>query len=100
MRLVFVSIAVLALGGAASAQAVAINSARTPEQRAVAFDAADANKDGKLDLAEFKKAVDPAILAQLPDDVIGQFKVQRDADKDGFVSREEFLAPGRVEIQR
>ena len=100
MRLVIISISALSLAPAASAQAVAISSARTPEQRAAAFDAADANKDGKLDLAEFKKAVDPAVLAQLPDDAIGQFKAQRDTDNDGYVSRDEFLAPGRVEIQR
>ena len=100
MRLIAIPVAILIFGGAAAAQTTIINSERTHEQRAAAFDAADANKDGKLDLAEFKKAMDPAILAQLSDDAVGQFKAQRDVDNDGYVSRNEFLAVGRVEIQR
>jgi Ca2+-binding EF-hand superfamily protein len=99
MRLTVIFAASLLVAGAASAQnVVQLQSSRTPEQRAAAFDAADANKDGKLDLAEFKRAMDPEILAQLPEGVPGQLKVQRDTNNDGYVSRTEFLAPGKIEI--
>jgi len=99
MRFVIISFAVLALAGAASAQQVLqLQSTRTPEEREAAFKAADANKDGKLNLAEFTKAMDPEILAQLPEGVVGQMKAQRDTDGDGFVSKAEFLAPGRIQI--
>jgi Ca2+-binding EF-hand superfamily protein len=99
MRLIVMFAAGLVLAGAASAQqTLQLRSARTPEQREAAFKAADANKDGKLDLAEFTKAMDPEILAQLPEGVLPRLKDERDADKDGFVSHAEFMAPGRVQI--
>ena len=99
MRFVIVSAAVLGLAGAASAQQVLqLQSTRTPEEREAAFKAADANKDGKRDLAEFRNAMEPQILAQLPAEAIGQLKAQRDTDADGFVSKAEFLAPGRIQI--
>jgi hypothetical protein len=86
------------LAGAASAQEIVqLKSTRTPAEREAAFTAADANKDGKLDLAEFKKAIEPQILAQLGE-AVGQMKDQRDTDADGFVSKAEFLAPGRIQI--
>ena len=99
MRLTVIFAASLIVASAASAQnVVQFQSSRTPEQRAADFDAADANKDGKLDLAEFKRAMDPAILARLPEGAAGQLKFQRDTNNDGFVSRTEFLAPGKIAI--
>src|SRR5262245_41100970 len=99
MRLTVIFAASLLVAGVASAQTVVqLQSTRTPEERAAAFDAADANKDGKLDLAEFSRAMDPAIVAQLPEGVLGQLKVQRDTNQDGYVSRTEFLAKGKVQI--
>ena len=99
MRLAVIFAAAAILSDTATAQNVVnLRSERTPEQRAAAFAAADANKDGKLDLAEFRKAMDPEILAQLPEGAAGQLKVQRDADNDGYVSRAEFLAPAKVAI--
>ena len=99
MRLAVIFAAAAILAGAASAQnVVQLKSERTPEQRAAAFAAADANKDGKLDLAEFKRAMDPEILAQLPEGAASQLKVQRDTDNDGYVSRAEFFAPAKISI--
>jgi Ca2+-binding EF-hand superfamily protein len=63
--------------------------AQTPEERAAAFDKADANKDGKLDKAEFKATLPEAMQANA--DMAFD---RRDADKDGFVSKAEFTAAG------
>lgn len=52
----------------------------------IAFDAFDANSDGKLSLEELK--------AKLPNFPTERFKA-RDADSDGFLTREEFRMPGR-----
>src|SRR5262245_18610508 len=101
MRLALMFAAAVAFAGVASAQQIVqLKSARTVEQREAAFKAADANKDGKLDLAEFKKAMDPEILAQIPAEDIPRIKDQRDADGDGFVSHAEFMAPGKVELHQ
>lgn len=69
-----------------------VKSSRTPEQRAAAFDAADENRDGKLSLAEFRKALPPEILAQVPDSGVPQIMSDRDTDRDGFVTKAEFTA--------
>ena len=73
------------VAGAAMAQPAP----QTPEQRAAAFDKADANKDGKLDKAEFKSTLPPefADRADMAFD-------RRDANKDGFVDKAEFTAAG------
>jgi hypothetical protein len=42
--------------------------------------------------------MDPEILAKLPEGALGQLRAQRDADSDGYISRAEFLAPGRIAI--
>ncbi|CAN5350022.1 hypothetical protein BH11PSE2_BH11PSE2_21440 [soil metagenome] len=80
-----------ALAGAAMAQPPGggRGPAQTPEERAAAFDKADANKDGKLDKAEFKTTL-PAEFADRADMAFDR----RDADKDGFVTKAEFTAAG------
>jgi Ca2+-binding EF-hand superfamily protein len=60
----------------------------TPEERAKAFDAADKNKDGKLDKAEWI-AILPQQAASRADQI---WSARMDADGDGFVTREQFLA--------
>jgi hypothetical protein len=64
----------------------------TPEQRKAAFVAADANKDGKLDQAEFKTSLGER-AAQMPEEMLPQIFGRRDADKDGFITEAEYLAP-------
>jgi hypothetical protein len=51
--------------------------------RAARFDALDIDRDGQLTLAEFSGARKPAEAAK--------WFERRDVDKDGFISREEFL---------
>ncbi len=60
----------------------------TPEERAARFEAADKNKDGKLDKAEFVASLPEA--AQAMADQIWSARV--DTDGDGFVTREQFMA--------
>ena len=59
----------------------------TPEERAARFDAADKNKDGKLDKAEWTTTL-PAERAAMADQIWGRI----DADGDGSVTREQYLA--------
>jgi hypothetical protein len=73
----------------AAGAAMAQPAPQTPEQRAAAFDKADANKDGKLDKAEFKTTL-PAEFADRADMAFDR----RDANKDGFVDKAEFTAAG------
>jgi hypothetical protein len=60
----------------------------TPEQREARFVAADANKDNKLDKAEFVSSLPER--AQAMADQIWSSRV--DADGDGFVTKEQFMA--------
>ena len=57
------------------------------------FVKADANKDGKLDKAELKSTLPEQFQAQVDDERLGQMLARRDTDKDGFISKAEFLAP-------
>lgn len=83
-----VKLAVLGAAMAAiAAPALAQQGPMTPEQREARFVAGDVDKDGKLTKAEW--------MAQLPeqakdraDQIWGRF----DADGDGFVTKEQFLA--------
>ncbi|MBS0483442.1 MAG: EF-hand domain-containing protein [Proteobacteria bacterium] len=61
---------------------------QTPEEREARFNAADANKDGKLDKAEFISSL-PA-QAQAMADQIWSSRV--DADGDGYVTKEQYMA--------
>lgn len=62
----------------------------TPEQREAAFKAADKNNDGKLDKTEFAATL-PEQFQDRADQVFGF----RDADGDGFISHDEYMAPPR-----
>jgi hypothetical protein len=61
----------------------------TPEERAAAFDKADANHDGKLDKTEFATTLSDAQKANA--DMIF---ARRDTNMDGFISKDEFMAAG------
>ena len=84
---------ILAAGVAAlAAPAFAQRTPPTPEEREAAFVKADANKDGKLDQAEFKVSLGER-AAQMPEDMLPQIFGRRDTDKDGFLSKAEATAP-------
>jgi hypothetical protein len=81
--------AVAALAGAAFAQPPGGGRpGMTPEERAAAFDKADANKDGKLDKTEFA-----ASLPEQAQAMADQIFPRRDTNMDGFISKEEFMTP-------
>ena len=90
IRLMVASVAALAIAAPALAQGFP---QPTPEERAASFDKADANKDGKLDLAEFKSSLPEQILSRVGDDMLPQILQRRDTDGDGFLSKAEFTAP-------
>ena len=77
-----------AFGLMLAAPALAQPTPPTPEERAARFETADANKDGKLDKAEFISSLPDR--AQAMADQIWSSRV--DADGDGFVTKEQFLA--------
>lgn len=70
----------------------------TPEQRAAAFDKADANKDNKLDFAEWKTTL-PAMAAQATDEQLQGFFARRDDDGNKSISKAEFTAPMKMQHQ-
>ncbi len=76
-----------------AAPALAQRPQQSPEERAAAFDAADANKDGSLDKVEFKTTIPEQFRDQIDDDRLGQIFDRRDADHDGKLSKAEFTAP-------
>jgi hypothetical protein len=59
----------------------------TPEERAARFDAGDKNKDGKLDKAEWTATL-PEQAQAMADQIWGRV----DADGDGSVTKEQYLA--------
>jgi hypothetical protein len=80
------TVAAALAGGSAMAQPG--GTPPTPEQREARFVAADANKDNKLDKAEFVSSLPEQ--AQAMADQIWSSRV--DADGDGFVTKEQYLA--------
>ena len=84
----FVAATMVAVVAAGSAVAQPGGTPLTPEQREARFVTADANKDGKLDKAEFVTSLPEQ--AQAMADQIWSARV--DADGDGFVTKEQYLA--------
>jgi hypothetical protein len=82
-RIVVLAIAVAALAAPAFAQ----QTPPTPEERAARFDAADKNKDGKLDKAEWTTTL-PEQAQAMAEQIWGRV----DQDGDGFVTKEQYLA--------
>lgn len=80
--------AVSALAALLAVPAFAQPTPPTPEERAARFEKADANKDNKLDKAEFVSSLPEQARAMA--DQIWSSRV--DADGDGFVTKEQFLA--------
>jgi hypothetical protein len=79
---------VLAAAAAAlAAPSFAQQTPPTPEERAARFDAADKNKDGKLDKAEWTTTL-PEQAQAMADQIWGRV----DADGDGSVTKEQYLA--------
>lgn len=65
----------------------------TPEQREARFNSGDTNKDGKLDKAEWLGSIPAQMKANVSEDQLGQMWSSRiDADGDGFITKEQFLA--------
>jgi len=73
---------------ALAAPALAQPTPPTPEERAARFEKADLNKDKKLDKAEFVSTLPEQARAMA--DQIWSSRV--DADGDGFVTKEQYLA--------
>jgi Ca2+-binding EF-hand superfamily protein len=80
IRSLVLAIGVVALAAPAFAQ-------QTPEQREAVFTAADKNKDGKLDKAEWMSTL-PEQAKAAADQLWGRL----DADGDGFITKDQFLA--------
>lgn len=83
------AIAATALAAPAFAQAPPASPTPDPAREA-AFVKADVNKDGKLDKAEFTST-----LPEQAQGMVDQFWGRVDADGDGFVTKEQFLAMRR-----
>ncbi len=65
----------------------------TPEEREARFVAADKNKDSKLDKAEWLASIPEQMKANATEDMLGQMWSSRiDADGDGFITKEQYLA--------
>jgi hypothetical protein len=81
------------LAAALAAPAFAQPPQLTPEQREARFTAADKNKDGKLDKAEWLGSIPEQMKANVTEDQLGQMWSARiDADGDGFVTKEQYMA--------
>lgn len=87
---VFIAATVLAASVAGPALA---QGPMTPEQREARFTAGDANHDGKLDKKEWLASIPEQMKANASADQLEQmWSTRLDADGDGFVTKEQFLA--------
>ena len=86
------SFAAIAMIAAFAAPAMA-QQMPTPEERAAAFDKADADKNGKLTFAEWKTALPAQMAGQATDEQLQGFFARRDTDKDNAISKAEYTAP-------
>jgi Ca2+-binding EF-hand superfamily protein len=77
-----------ALTALIAAPAIAQPTPMTPEQREARFVAADTNKDNKLDKAEWTSVL-PEQAREMADQI---WSSRVDADGDGFITKEQFLA--------
>jgi hypothetical protein len=65
----------------------------SPAEREARFATADKNSDGKLDKAEWLASVPEQMKANVTDDQLGQMWSARiDADGDGFITKDQYLA--------
>jgi Ca2+-binding EF-hand superfamily protein len=88
---IFVAASVLA--AVVAGPALAQPGGMTPEQREARFTAADTNKDAKLDKTEWLASIPAPMKSNASEDQLAQMWSSRiDADGDGFVTKEQFLA--------
>lgn len=88
-----VLIAASVLAAAIAGPALAQPGAMTPEQREARFVAGDTNKDGKLDKKEWLASIPEQMKANATVDQLEQmWSTRLDADGDGFVTKEQFMA--------
>ena len=84
MRIAALAVAALFIAAPVLAQEVP-----TEEARMKAFTDNDKNKDDKLDKAEYEALLKQLGFAEMAE----QLWTQRDVNKDGFVSAEEYKTP-------
>ena len=78
---------------AVAAPALAQPLSMTPEQREARFTAGDTNKDGKFDKKEWLTSIPEQMKANATADQLEQMWSSRvDADGDGFITKDQFLA--------
>lgn len=88
-----VFIAASMLAAVVAGPALAQPASMTPEQREARFTAGDTNKDGKLDKAEWLASIPAGMKSNATDDQLEQMWSSRiDADGDGFITKDQFLA--------
>lgn len=88
-----VLIAAAVLTASVAGPALAQGGPMTPEQREARFTAGDTNKDGKLDKKEWLASIPEQMKANATADQLEQmWSTRLDADGDGFVTKEQFLA--------
>jgi EF-hand domain pair len=95
IRKIVLFAAIAAMAAPALAQPPGGGSGRpqqTPEERAAAFDKADANKDGSLDATEFKASLGERAANMDADRLKAAFD-RRDTDKNGKISKAEYTTP-------
>ena len=92
IRKIVLIAAIAAVAAPALAQPPGGRPQQTPEERAAAFDKADANKDGNLDAAEFKASLGDRAANMDADRLKAAFD-RRDTDQNGKISKAEYITP-------